>query len=73
MVYGYCEKADLIEYSAFGVIIRPYGYAIWELIQKNLDRMFKETGHQNVYIPIFIPESLLQRKRTMWKVCLVAW
>ena len=59
------KKADLIEYSSVRgcMIIRPYGYAIWELIQKNLDRMFKETGHQNVYMPMFIPESLLQKEK----------
>ena len=45
------------------MIIRPYGYAIWELIQKDLDRRFKETGHQNVYMPMFIPESLLQKEK----------
>ena len=41
------------------MIIRPLGYAIWEEIQKNMDRMFKETGHENVQMPMFIPESLL--------------
>lgn len=56
-----CKKADLVDYSSVkgSMIIRPLGYAIWEEIQKNLDRMFKETGHENVQMPMFIPESLL--------------
>jgi len=59
------KKADLIDYSSVRgcMIIRPYGYAIWELIQQNLDRRFKETGHENVYMPLFIPESLLQKEK----------
>ena len=60
-----CKKADLIDYSSVKgcMIIRPYGYAIWELIQSTLDRKFKETGHENVYMPMFIPESLLQKEK----------
>ena len=60
-----CKKADLIDYSSVKgcMIIRPYGYAIWELIQSNLDRRFKETGHENVYMPMFIPESLVQKEK----------
>ncbi len=59
-----CKKADLIDYSSVKgcMIIRPYGYAIWELIQKNLDERFKALGHENVYMPMFIPESLLQKE-----------
>lgn len=59
------KKAELIEYSSVKgcMVIRPYGYAIWELIQKDLDRRFKETGHENVYMPMFIPESLLQKEK----------
>lgn len=59
------RKADLVDYSSVRgcTIIRPYGYAIWELIQKNLDTRFKETGHENVYMPMFIPESLLQKEK----------
>ena len=59
------KKADLIDYSSVRgcMIIRPYGYAIWELIQKHLDKRFKETGHENVYMPLFIPESLLQKEK----------
>ena len=60
-----CKKADLIDYSSVKgcMIIRPYGYAIWELIQKNLDERFKALGHENVYMPMFIPESLLQKEK----------
>lgn len=59
------RKADLVDYSSVRgcMIIRPYGYAIWELIQKNLDARFKATGHENVYMPMFIPESLLQKEK----------
>ncbi len=59
------KKADLVDYSSVRgcMIIRPYGYAIWENIQKNLDAKFKETGHENVYMPMFIPESLLQKEK----------
>ncbi|MBR4030371.1 MAG: proline--tRNA ligase, partial [Clostridia bacterium] len=59
------KKADLVDYSRVRgcMIIRPYGYAIWENIQKNLDSMFKDTGHENVYMPMFIPESLLQKEK----------
>lgn len=60
-----CKKAELIDYSGTkGVFIyRPYGYAIWENIQAILDRMFKEAGHENVYMPMLIPESLLQKEK----------
>ena len=56
-----CRKADLVDYSSVkgSMIIRPYGYAIWENIQAVLDRMFKDTGHENIQMPMFIPESLL--------------
>ncbi|MBU9747015.1 proline--tRNA ligase [Diplocloster agilis] len=59
------KKAELIEYSNVKgcMILRPNGYAIWENIQKELDRRFKETGVENVYMPLFIPESLLQREK----------
>ncbi len=58
-------KAELIDYSSVKgcMIIRPYGYAIWENIQKILDGMFKESGHENVYMPMFIPEGLLQKEK----------
>ncbi len=59
------KKADLVDYSSVKgcMIIRPYGYAIWENIQKILDTEFKKTGHENVYMPLFIPESLLQKEQ----------
>ena len=59
------KKAELIEYSSIRgcMIIRPNGYAIWENIQKELDKRFKETGVENVYMPMFIPESLLQKEK----------
>ncbi|MDD3428557.1 MAG: proline--tRNA ligase [Oscillospiraceae bacterium] len=60
-----CLKAELVDYSAVKgcVILRPYGYAIWENITHILDGMFKATGHENVAMPIFIPESLLQKEK----------
>ena len=59
------KKAELIEYSSVRgcMIIRPTGYAIWENIQKELDSAFKATGVENVYMPMFIPESLLQKEK----------
>lgn len=55
------KKADLVDYSSMkgSMIIRPYGYAIWENIVSVLDKEFKKTGHENVQMPMFIPESLL--------------
>ncbi len=60
-----CIKAELIDYASVKgcMIIRPYGYAIWENIQHIMDSMFKELGHENVYMPMFIPESLLQKEK----------
>ena len=59
------KKAELIDYTSVKgcMVIRPAGYAIWELIQKQLDDMFKATGVQNVYLPMFIPESLLDKEK----------
>ncbi|MGN0668295.1 MAG: proline--tRNA ligase [Angelakisella sp.] len=59
------KKAELVDYGSVRgcMIIRPYGYAIWENIQRILDGMFKATGHQNVYMPMLIPESLLQKEK----------
>ncbi|MBO5071293.1 MAG: proline--tRNA ligase, partial [Roseburia sp.] len=59
------KKAELIDYSSVKgcMIIRPAGYAIWENIQAELDRRFKETGVENVYMPMFIPESLLEKEK----------
>ncbi|MFA7032856.1 MAG: proline--tRNA ligase [Bacilli bacterium] len=73
-----CRKAELMDYSSVKgfIIYRPYGYAIWEQIQAYLDRRFKETGHENVYMPLVIPESLLQKEKDHIKgfapECLVA-
>jgi len=57
-------KADLAETSAVRgcMVIKPYGYSIWEKMQQALDNMFKETGHQNAYFPIFIPKSFFSRE-----------
>ena len=57
-------KAELADYSPVKgcIVYRPLGYAIWELIQAAFDKMIKDTGHQNVYMPLFIPESLLQKE-----------
>ena len=59
------KKAELVDYSGVRgcMVIRPYGYAIWENIQKDLDARFKALGHENVYMPMFIPESLLQKEK----------
>ncbi len=59
------KKAELIDYSSVKgcMIIKPAGYALWENIQKELDARFKETGVENVYMPMFIPESLLQKEK----------
>jgi len=58
------RRAELADYSPVKgcMVIRPYGYAIWELIQQGLDRRFKATGHVNAYFPLFIPESLLMKE-----------
>ncbi|MFN7979959.1 MAG: proline--tRNA ligase [Vicinamibacterales bacterium] len=58
------RKAELADYSPVKgcMVIRPYGYAIWELIQRQLDDRFKATGHVNAYFPLFIPESLIMKE-----------
>ena len=60
-----CTKAELVDYSGVKglYILRPYGYAIWENIQHILDGMFKRDGHENVSMPLLIPESLLQKEK----------
>lgn len=60
-----CIKAELVDYSNVKglFILRPYGYAIWENIQTVLDGMFKRDGHENVSMPLLIPESLLQKEK----------
>ena len=59
-----CRKAELVEYASVKgfMILRPYGYAIWENIQRLMDAEFKKTGHQNVAMPVLIPESLLKKE-----------
>ena len=58
------QKAELADYSPVRgcMVIRPYGYALWEAIQRDMDRRFKETGHVNAYFPLFIPESYMQKE-----------
>ena len=58
------RRAELADYSPVKgcMVIRPYGYAIWELIQQGLDRRIKATGHVNAYFPMFIPESLFMKE-----------
>ena len=57
-------KADLADNSGVRgcMVIKPYGFAIWEKMQAELDRMFKETGHQNAYFPLFIPKSYFSKE-----------
>ena len=59
------KKAELCDYSSVKgcMIIKPAGYAIWEQIQNQLDAEFKKTGVENVYMPMFIPESLLEKEK----------
>lgn len=59
-----CRKAELVDYASVKgfLILRPYGYAIWENIQRIMDGMFKKTGHVNVAMPVLIPESLLKKE-----------
>ncbi len=59
------KKSELIDYTSVKgcMVFRPYGYAIWENMQKDLDARFKATGHENVYMPMLIPESLLQKEK----------
>src|SRR6476469_4482187 len=58
------SRAELADYSPVRgcMVIRPNGYAIWEQMQRALDQMFKDTGHQNAYFPLFIPQSFLSRE-----------
>ena len=58
------RKAKLADYSPVrgSMVIRPYGYALWENMQQRLDRRFKETGHVNAYFPLLVPESLLNKE-----------
>ena len=58
------KRADLAENSAVRgcMVIKPYGYAIWEKMQRALDDMFKATGHMNAYFPLFVPKSFLEKR-----------
>src|SRR5215831_16199639 len=58
-------RAELTDYTEVKgcMAIRPYGYAIWELIQQAFDKRFKQTGHVNAYFPLFIPSSLLMKEK----------
>ena len=60
-----CKKAELMDYSSVKgfIIYRPYGFAIWEQIRNYLDNRFKESGHENVYMPSVIPESLFNKEK----------
>ena len=60
-----CKKAELMDYSEVKgfIIYRPYGYAIWEEIQNYLNKEFKKTGHENVYMPLVINESLFNKEK----------
>ena len=51
------------------MIIKPYGYAIWEKMQSQLDKMFKESGHENAYFPLFVPKSLFEAEEKNAEVC----
>ena len=59
------KKAELVDYTSVKgcMVIKPAGYAIWELLQRQLDERFKKAGVENVYLPMFIPESLLQKEK----------
>jgi len=59
------KKAELMDYSPVRgcIVFRPEGYELWENIQRDLDRRFKETGHRNAYFPLFIPESFFQKEK----------
>ena len=64
---------DMVQLAGFAensgvrgcMVIKPYGYAIWEKMQAELDKMFKQTGHENAYFPIFIPKSYLSKEAAM--------
>ena len=58
-------KTEMVDYAPVKgfMVIRPYGYALWENIQQAFDKRFKETGHQNMYFPLLIPESFLNKEK----------
>ena len=59
------KKADLMDYSPVRgcIVFKPAGYALWEAIQKELDARLKETGHENAYFPLFIPQSFFEKEK----------
>ncbi len=63
--------ADMIDYSEVKgcMVIKQYGYGIWELIQNQLDARFKETGHKNAYFPLLIPKHLLEKEAEHGRIC----
>lgn len=63
------KAADMAENSPVRgcMVIKPWGYRLWENIQRVLDKMFRDTGHQNAYFPLFIPKSSSRRRRSMWR------
>ena len=69
------RRAELADYSPVKgcMVIRPYGYAIWENIQRLLDARLKATGHVNAYFPLFIPERLLMRRRSTSRASRRRW
>jgi prolyl-tRNA synthetase len=69
------RKAELADYSPVKgcMVIRPYGYAMWEHLQRELDTRIKATGHVNAYFPLLIPESLLLKERSTSKASLRRW
>lgn len=62
-------KTDMVDYSIVKgcMVIKPYGYGVWELIQDEMDRRFKATGHVNAYFPLLIPRAFLKKKLSMSK------
>jgi prolyl-tRNA synthetase len=68
-------RAELADYSPVRgcMVIRPNGYGIWERMQRALDDMFKATGHENAYFPLFIPESFLSKEASTWRASRPRW
>ena len=69
------READLAENSGVRgcMVIKPWGYAIWEKMQQKLDRLIKETGHENCYFPLFIPLELMQKEASMSRASPRKW
>ena len=64
-------KGSLADYSAVRgcMVIKPYGFALWENMRDALDKMFKDTGHVNAYFPLFVPKSFLKRRKECGRLC----